>query len=192
MTSKINHAAYDTIADIYDGMHQSDDELDENDQITGLAGYEKGRVLDIGCGTGLFLEYVTPDDYVGIDPSPKMLIKHQRKFPVGPGALTICTTFEDLLPLPEKFDVIIALFGAASYVEPRGWSRLPMFLRPAGHFFLMFYAPDYVPKTHEAGVVLPFHLYTGQPEGVHLRMGNYDLVYGRAAPPSQLVEKETA
>ena len=41
------------------------------------------KVLDLGCGTGLLLELLAlqPEDYVGIDPSEKMLEELQRKFP---------------------------------------------------------------------------------------------------------------
>ena len=41
------------------------------------------KVLDLGCGTGLLLELLAlqPEDYIGIDPSEKMLEELQRKFP---------------------------------------------------------------------------------------------------------------
>lgn len=41
------------------------------------------KVLDLGCGTGLLLELLAlqPEDYLGIDPSEKMLEELQRKFP---------------------------------------------------------------------------------------------------------------
>ena len=41
------------------------------------------KVLDLGCGTGLLLELLAlqPEDYLGIDPSGKMLEELKRKFP---------------------------------------------------------------------------------------------------------------
>ena len=41
------------------------------------------KVLDLGCGSGLLLELLAlqPEDYIGIDPSEKMLEELQRKFP---------------------------------------------------------------------------------------------------------------
>ena len=41
------------------------------------------KVLDLGCGTGLLLELLAlqPEDYIGIDPSEKMLEELQSKFP---------------------------------------------------------------------------------------------------------------
>lgn len=45
--------------------------LIENELAT--ANLPTRHVLDLGCGTGLYLEYCLPDGYVGIDLSKAMI-----------------------------------------------------------------------------------------------------------------------
>ena len=77
---------YDAIAAQYDSLHK-DPESPQGDLA--IAGFLREylapgcKVLDLGCGTGLLLELLAlqPEDYIGIDPSEKMLEELQRKFP---------------------------------------------------------------------------------------------------------------
>jgi SAM-dependent methyltransferase len=115
-------------------------------------------VLDIGCGTGLFLDH-HPDceSYLGIDPSQAMLdqllVKH-------PDREVLCQTFESSLPLltPRQFDCVISLFGSPSYVLPTALNAAHKLVRPGGTLFMMFIAPDYTPITHQ---------YIKNPPGLH-------------------------
>ena len=61
---------YDTVATDYDSRFQNTVALIENALI--CANLPTRNVLDLGCGTSLYLEYVTPDGYVGIDLSKAM------------------------------------------------------------------------------------------------------------------------
>mgnify|MGYP000140967263 FL=1 len=77
---------YDAIAAQYDSLHKDPKSLQEDLAIAGfLREYVAPgcKVLDLGCGTGLLLELLAlqPEDYLGIDPSEKMLEELQRKFP---------------------------------------------------------------------------------------------------------------
>ena len=83
----------------------------------------RGRVLDIGCGTGLFVDYcygkIDRARYVGIDPSFGMLAKFRLKHPDYDAHATLQrTTFEDY-ETTLRFDTIVAMFGTASYVTRR-------------------------------------------------------------------------
>lgn len=169
---------YDDIASIYDDLWSSPWALSENEEVIQAVGYTGGSVLDIGCGTGLFLDYVKPDEYLGIDPSREMLARLLTKHP---GAETICTTFESFYT-PRRFDLIVGLFASPSYITPSAFARLPAKMTPGGRYFLMFYRPGYVPETHKAVAAdLPFHchdplLLPGQVS----RIGNFDVVQGCA------------
>ena len=61
---------YDAISTTYDARVQSNVALIENGLAT--ANMPTRNVLDIGCGTGLYLEYCSPDGYVGLDLSKAM------------------------------------------------------------------------------------------------------------------------
>lgn len=136
---------YDAIAAIYDGLWSSPEALAENTQVIQALNYTGGRALDIGCGSGLFLDYVTPDSYVGIDPSREMLATLRAKHSA---AHVIQTRFEDFWPADrDRFDVIVGLFGSPAYVSPDGLARVPYLLTPGGRYFLMLFNPDYVPET---------------------------------------------
>jgi hypothetical protein len=148
---------YDLIASSYDSLWATAEADAENREIINRIDYEGGSVLDIGCGTGLWPDYqpMFPDDYLGIDPSHEMLRRFHAKHP---GLPALPTTFE-AFSTGERFDTVISLFGAASYVDPAAWMKLPGLLKPNGRYVLMFYRPGYEPETHRrTGVVVPFNV----------------------------------
>lgn len=175
-------AAYDAIAEGYDKFWMTPEAHRENQRIIHEVGYRGGSVLDIGCGTGLFLDYVYgPDEYLGIDPSWKMLHQLLKKHP---GTHVLQTTFEAFWPGSRKFDLIVGLFAAPSYIDPRFLAgRLPALLEPGGRYFLMFYAPGYEPVTHKTnGIDIPFFKWTpGIVKGVKELQGNFVIVQGGAS-----------
>ncbi|MEB3185768.1 MAG: class I SAM-dependent methyltransferase, partial [Cyanobacteriota bacterium] len=105
---------YDDVAGSYDELWGSPDALQEDQELMALLDYESGSVLDIGCGTGLFLDHhPEAQSYFGCDPSSAML---QRLHAKHPGAITYPLTFEQCLPALKgtKYDHIISLFGSPS------------------------------------------------------------------------------
>lgn len=140
-------AIYDEFAKTYD-EHYSSPEFQEEDiaLFKILSPWVRGKVLDLGCGTGLTLSYnqIAKEDYLGIDPSEGMLSKLQAKFP---GFTTVNSTFEDWDKANESgsFDTILGLFGAPSYFDKESYARVLERLTPKGHYFLMFYKPGYFP-----------------------------------------------
>lgn len=151
-------ADYDSIAGVYDSLFTEEEHLDENRHVFDIVGWKAGEtVLDIGCGTGLFLEYNDcRDGYTGIDPSRGMLGVLKSKFG-GEGKTLVCTDFERFY-LPEKFDKVVATFGSASYIEPSTIARVRHFIADGGKAFLMFYKDGYSPETYsKTGIEFNHH-----------------------------------
>ena len=148
-------ADYDSIGSLYDSLFTDADSLEENDFVMNAIGWKPGEsVLDVGCGTGLFLEYNGCEDYVGIDPSGAMLAELTRKFP---DANTVHTDFEHFYT-GKKFDKVISTFGSPSYIEPETIDRLNAFKADGGSLFLMFYKDGYHPVTYDkTGVEFAHH-----------------------------------
>ena len=161
-------AIYDEFANSYDD-HYASAEFQEEDQslFKIVSPWIRGKVLDLGCGTGLTLSYndIKKDDYLGIDPSAGMLTKLQAKFP---GYVTVNSTFEEWNQVDKdsKFDSIIGLFGAPAYFAKESYSEVLARLTPKGHYFLMFYKPGYFPA----------HIYSAEDIAAAKARIDYDLI----------------
>jgi hypothetical protein len=125
------HTDFCALAERYDTLFCDRTSLDENktvmesirgenqyEDVRVFGGVRDQRILDIGAGTGLLLDYfgseIAVDDYVAVEPSTPM----GKQF---------CT------------------FGAISYVRPEYVSRVVEMLNPGGRYFLMFYLDGYDP-----------------------------------------------
>lgn len=167
---------YDQIADKYDGLFRSPEALAENALVFQMIPDTTGtRVLDIGCGTGLFLDYRRDSLYMGIDPSGHMLFHLRKKHP---NAQTFPAKFEDFYK--GKFDVIVSLFGCASYIPPQALRRIPRMLNPCGSYFLMFYKSGYHPVTYTLTGVSGNYYKDGVSwlDGDKTEVGNFVVVTG--------------
>lgn len=177
--------AYDPIAIDYDDIHANAKAEDENNTILSSFTGNQGSVLDIGCGTGLFYKHLKFDKYTGIDPSSLMLNAFHMKHHPSPDLHLINTRFEEFYQ-DKKYDLIISMFGAASYLDPRAILRINDMLNDGGKYFLMFYSDDYMPVTYEkSGVSVPHYLfeqslaYAANLKNCHIsRFGNYWILKG--------------
>ena len=143
--NKIFNSSYDVIANKYDNLYLSQKCLDQNEYVFNFLNIKpEDKVLDIGCGTGLFLDYVKikPENYYGIDPSTEMLLRLSVKHK---DYKTYNTKFENFYT-DTKFDYIISLFGSCSYIEENSLYRINKFLKKNGKYFLMFYNDNYQPQ----------------------------------------------
>jgi len=138
---------YDNIAGWYDRMFSRAQDLAENRVLANLLrrlGYWSqpgASILDLGCGTGLFLDLMhrsggrlRPDLYTGFDLSASMLEVAIRKHPEYLHSFMQ----EDMLGPPPfgPFTHILSLF-AAYYVDRRLLAqRIKMLASGGGTFFL--------------------------------------------------------
>lgn len=102
-----------------------------------LRKFAKGRILDIGCGTGYHLAFLQKnnigDELVGVDISKQMLQQARKKC----GCKVIEAQAEDL-PFPDKsFDTIICFNSTLNLCEYRkAAAEMARVLRKHGHAIL--------------------------------------------------------
>jgi hypothetical protein len=111
-------ATYDDIAPAYDLLFVTPDAQRENEQVYArLQPYLDGSVLDMGCGTGLLLDlHGGPlPDYMGLDPSEKMLERLREKHPLV-GQMNLQQVPAEQYGQPSQ-QLVVALFGAASNTD---------------------------------------------------------------------------
>lgn len=157
-TKSATTSAYDRIASCWDSaIGATADERSAigrfTDEITSR--YRKYRTLDIGAGTGLALDLrlTEPVRCTAIDPSQAMLNELVRKHPliarVEP--MTFAEVRKSRSLAGTKFDLVLALGGAASYLSDEDLSALPENSR--GHYVLSTYAPGESPITGDLSEV---------------------------------------
>ena len=133
------------------------------------------RVLDVGCGTGLFLDnaLIDPCDYEGIDVSERMLQIAKSAYPdhdwtklnfnridrdlskdphVGGGKLMASYPYQPEIRL-DPAELVVSFFGSLNYVIPPSWvwRNIRRCLLPGGRFFIVVYGPRY--KKRESHIV---------------------------------------
>jgi ubiquinone/menaquinone biosynthesis C-methylase UbiE len=132
---------YDDFSRGYDrerggGYHALIDDL----EVAAVAALARGgRVLEVGCGTGLILERLArhAQEVVGVDLSPGMAAKARaRGWPVVVGSATA-------LPFADASFDLVCSFKVLAHVPDieRALAELARVTRPGGHLALEFYNP---------------------------------------------------
>jgi SAM-dependent methyltransferase len=135
---------YNNVAGFYDALYVDPVSQMENEAVQEVLTPFINRgdfIIDIGCGTGLFLElFNTGMHYVGVDPSVEMLNIFWKKFP---GKITFNMKYEDFDHY-KALRTAIGLFGAPGYISPDH-------LDPTEYedHFLMFYRPGYMASYYD-------------------------------------------
>lgn len=111
---------YDQVARGYDSKYQRPVDLVENEIVFGALGRRfRGYGLDLGCATGLILDYVDFDLYIGIDFSGVMIAHAQRKHPTH---LFSQMDITEALGYLTGFDLVLSTFGALNYIDLGSWA----------------------------------------------------------------------
>jgi ubiquinone/menaquinone biosynthesis C-methylase UbiE len=115
-----------------------------------LAG-ARGRVLEVGAGTGLNLEHYPDgiDELVLVEPEPAMVRKlKQRLRDLGREA-RIVEADGEALPFPDgSFDVVVCTLVLCSVDDPmRALAELRRVLRPDGSFLFLEHVRSDQPRT---------------------------------------------
>lgn len=149
---------YDAIAERYDSFFNDKTSIKENEQVARMLSHVQKPVMDIGCGTGLLIDLlsVMDNEYIGVDPSAKMLEQFRHKHPKHK---SVNIPFEWLNPSRIHYKTAVALFGSASYIRENALRHMPRRRR----LFLMFYKEGYYPVTYRrAGRKFKHYFYTRQ------------------------------
>lgn len=146
--SNDGHPLYDQVADEYDELYSDPGCVAQNEMLFDHLGDLTGlSVLDVGCGTGLLLDHPTVGagggTYLGIDPSGGMLAHLNRNHPT---AVTLRTDLGAFVG--GRYDLVVALFGVANYLDEPELRRIPTLLKPGGRFFVMFGVEGYRPRVN--------------------------------------------
>jgi len=111
------------------------------DVITEMLNVQQKRILDVGCGNGLFIEYCFDkgaSSIVGVDYSQKMIDTAKEKLKdYNNKAILFCEDFFSLNLLKKDFDTILAI-GLLDYVKDPGSAlkRFFDFLKPNGELIV--------------------------------------------------------
>ena len=146
---------YQALAPIYDVLYTTEREHLTEDRVLqrvfrkaitpGLA------VLDIGCGTGGFIDLTGhPEDrYIGVDLCPEMVRRAKRKHPGHHFYVEDICQFSRF-NADKQFDRIVSLYGPANYIGLMNMADvIAAHLKPGGWAFVMAYLGDYLPSYYE-------------------------------------------
>lgn len=181
MTLLINDI-YSGIAEQYDIYFTSGKYHKENLQLfhNTLRIDTSDTILDIGCGTGILLDYIEIDSsqYFGIDPSESMLHVFRKKHPEYEVQKTLFENFQS----HRKFTVILALWGAPNYINPDKINRIYRYKKSSqSKIVLMYYNETYQAETHKHFNISPnvqsFHPPSGNGLAAYSFNKNYTIYH---------------
>lgn len=104
------------------------------------------EVFEAACGDGQFVKEsnISPNKYHGVDPCKKAIANFKNNLPEFANRIR-CQSFEEAINAWKgKEAVVVATFGAASYIMKPYLQILATHNR---HYFLMFYKEDFCPES---------------------------------------------
>lgn len=122
-------------AELYDVLMARAEERGLGAARASIAGACEGRVLEVGCGTGmLFAHYTDRAEVVAIDPDESFLERARDRARASKARIDLATGDVTALPYEDaSFDEVIAFLVMCSVADPaRALSECKRVLRPGG------------------------------------------------------------
>lgn len=119
---------------LYDGMMRFQPGLDRWRRK--MVASASGRVLEVGCGTGLALRhYHDGIDVIGLDPAPDALARARKRVP----RISLVNGGAQALPFTENsFDCVVSSLVFCSVPDPhRGLAEVRRVLKPNGTLLML-------------------------------------------------------
>jgi len=138
---------YNELANKYDSIYSDKVSMCENEVLFDWLSRRRleGRVLDVGCGTGIVLDYVVPTivpgDYIGFDISANMLMCAREKHPDYATRFIRHDMMHSRIGWEEGFENVWCLFGVltclpSSYI-PDAIAILMSYVKDGGSLILV-------------------------------------------------------
>lgn len=134
-TTDIIRKRYNRTSLFYDCM----DVMVKDELRARITGYSRGKVLEVGVGTGKNLRFYSPDvEVTGIDFSPGMLKKAKRRAQGLPNVTLYEMDVQNLGFPDDSFDTIIATCVFCSVPDPvKGFQELRRVCKPDGQLIFL-------------------------------------------------------
>lgn len=138
---------YSRLARVYDEKWSFYTEATARETIKRLNLRSSDRLLDVGCGTGTLLQYLSEQHPVtqlsGVDPVKEMLEVARRKLST---AIDIREGWATQLPFPEEeFDVVVSCSVFHYITDPvAALKEIHRVLRPGGRLIITDWCNDFV------------------------------------------------
>lgn len=139
---------YGRLASTYDRKWRTYVDVSTRETMARIPGYAAGRVLDVGCGTGILLERMGRNGagtlLAGLDPVFGMLRVAWSRLR---GVASLATGRAESLPFrDETFDTVISC-SVLHYVDdpPSALREVARVLVPGGHMVLTDWCADFLP-----------------------------------------------
>lgn len=151
---------YNRLSRVYDRSYDEPVHRIEDDFIYKFIsekGFTKGKILDLGSGTGTLLSHlgISSDRYTGLDVSENMIELSSMKFP---NHKFVKGTMSKMPFDNNSFDSVLSLFGSFSYSlnHTKTIQEIERVLKPNGKFIIMAYGLKY--QTRESYILNKFKI----------------------------------